>query len=135
MSWKQLRAMKRKKACKSEEKQKTKGVWKVTAIIINTLDIWQGDTFAGGNWDENSDFRVFIDCVCLKVKVSVAQLCLTLCDPWTVANQTPLSMGFSRQEESHRQKRVAISFSRGSSPPRDWTHVSHIEDGLCMFST
>ena len=24
--------------------------------------------------------------------------CLTLCDPWTVARQAPLSMGFSRQE-------------------------------------
>ena len=28
----------------------------------------------------------------------VAQLCLTLCDPWTVAHQAPLSVGFSRQE-------------------------------------
>ena len=27
-----------------------------------------------------------------------AQSCLTLCDPWTVARQAPLSMGFSRQE-------------------------------------
>ena len=27
-----------------------------------------------------------------------AQLCLTLCDPWTVAQQAPLSMEFSRQE-------------------------------------
>ena len=27
-----------------------------------------------------------------------AQLCLVLCDPWTVAHQTPLSMEFSRQE-------------------------------------
>ena len=26
------------------------------------------------------------------------QLCLTLCDPWTVAHQALLSMGFSRQE-------------------------------------
>ena len=26
------------------------------------------------------------------------QLCLTLCDPTTVARQAPLSMGFSRQE-------------------------------------
>ena len=26
------------------------------------------------------------------------QLCLTLCDPWTVACQAPPSMGFSRQE-------------------------------------
>ena len=28
----------------------------------------------------------------------VAQSCLTLCDPWTVAHKAPLSMGFSRQE-------------------------------------
>ena len=28
----------------------------------------------------------------------VAQSCLTLCDPWTVAHQAPPSMGFSRQE-------------------------------------
>ena len=28
----------------------------------------------------------------------VTQLCLTLATPWTVAHQTPLSMGFSRQE-------------------------------------
>ena len=32
-------------------------------------------------------------CLC-----SVAQLCPTLCDPWTVSYQIPLSMGFSRQE-------------------------------------
>ena len=29
---------------------------------------------------------------------AVAQLCPTLCDPWTVAHQVPLYMGFSRQE-------------------------------------
>ena len=28
----------------------------------------------------------------------VAQLCPTLCDPWTVVGQAPPSMGFSRQE-------------------------------------
>ena len=28
----------------------------------------------------------------------VAQLCPTLCNPWTVAHQDPLSMGFPRQE-------------------------------------
>ena len=32
------------------------------------------------------------------MKVIVTQSCLTLCDPWTVACQAPLSMGFSRQE-------------------------------------
>ena len=42
---------------------------------------------------------------------------------WTVAHQTPLSMGFSRQEYLEW---VAISFSRGSSQPRHRTQVSHI---------
>ena len=30
--------------------------------------------------------------------VLVVQSCPTLCDPWTVACQAPLAMGFSRQE-------------------------------------
>ena len=30
--------------------------------------------------------------------VAVAKSCLTLVSPWTVANQVPLSIGFSRQE-------------------------------------
>ena len=29
---------------------------------------------------------------------SVARLCLTRCNPWTVAHEAPLSVGFSRQE-------------------------------------
>ena len=41
--------------------------------------------------------------------------------PWTVAHQAPLSMEFSRQEILGW---VAISFSRGSFQPRDWTQVS-----------
>ena len=34
----------------------------------------------------------------MKSESEVAQSCPTLCDPWTVARQAPLSMGFSRQE-------------------------------------
>ena len=45
------------------------------------------------------------------------------CDPRTVAHQAPLSMEFSRQEILEL---VAISFSRGSSRPRDQTPVSCI---------
>ena len=52
----------------------------------------------------------------------IAQSCLTLAIPWIVARQAPLSMGFSRQEDEW----VAISFSRGSSRPRDQTCVSCI---------
>ena len=43
--------------------------------------------------------------------------------PWTVAYQDPPSMGFSRQEYWNG---FAISFSRGSSQPREWTQVSCI---------
>ena len=47
--------------------------------------------------------------------------------PWVVAPQAPLSMGFS---QARMLERVAISFSRGSSRPRDRTRVSCIEDGF-----
>ena len=36
--------------------------------------------------------------VCVCTCVPVAQLCLTHCNPWTVAHQAPLSMEYSRQE-------------------------------------
>ena len=51
------------------------------------------------------------------------QSCPTLCHPWTVARQAPLSMGFSRQEP---WSGVAVPSSRGSSRPRNWTHVSRL---------
>ena len=35
----------------------------------------------------------------VKSESEVAQLCLTLRDPWTVAYEAPPSMGFSRQED------------------------------------
>ena len=59
-------------------------------------------------------------CVCVRAR-TCSQSCLTLATLWTVVHQAPLSMGFSRQEY---WERVAISSSRGSFQPRDWTHVS-----------
>ena len=44
----------------------------------------------------------------------VSQLCLTLCDPMTVACQAPLSVAYSRQEYRNTGILV-IPFSRGSS--------------------
>ena len=32
------------------------------------------------------------------MRAKLLQLCPTLCDPWAVSRQAPLSMGFSRQE-------------------------------------
>ena len=48
--------------------------------------------------------------------------------PWTVAYQAPSPTEFSRLEYLER---IAISFSRGSSWPRDQTQVSHIA-GRCF---
>ena len=47
--------------------------------------------------------------------------------PWTVAHQPPLSMGIL---QARILEWVAISSSRGSSQPRDWTQVSHIAGGF-----
>ena len=49
------------------------------------------------------------------------QLRLTLCDPMDCSRQASLSLGFSRTLEW-----VVISFSRGSSRPRDQTPPSSV---------
>ena len=59
-----------------------------------------------------------------KKKMSISHVRL-FATPWSVARQAPLSMEFSRQE---CWSGVAIPFSRGSSPPRDRTWVSHTAD-------
>ena len=51
----------------------------------------------------------------------VAKSCATLETPWTEAHHASLSMGFSRQEY---WSRLPISFSKGSSQPRDLIWVS-----------
>ena len=54
---------------------------------------------------------------------SAAQLCPTLCDPMDCSLPGSSVHGISL---ARIQEQVAISFSRGSSWPRDWTHVSCI---------
>ena len=46
--------------------------------------------------------------------------------PWTVACQAPLSMGFPRQDTGV----VVISFSRGSSQPKDRTRAFGLAGGF-----
>ena len=53
----------------------------------------------------------------------VAQSCPTLCDPWTVAHQVPLSAEIL---QAKAMDWVAMPSSRASSQPRDLTQVSHI---------
>ena len=47
--------------------------------------------------------------------------------PWTVARQSPLSMGML---QTRILEWVAMLSSRGSSQPRDWTQVSRIAGGF-----
>ena len=54
----------------------------------------------------------------LPKKVKVTQSCLTLCNPWTVACQAPLSMEILK---ARILEWVATPSSRGHSHPRDQT--------------
>ena len=65
--------------------------------------------------------------MCLRVCVSVTRLCLTLCNP---RNYSPPVSSVHGILQARTLEWAAISFSRGSSQPRDWTHVSCIADGL-----
>ena len=49
------------------------------------------------------------------------QSCPTLCDPWTIVHQAPLSVGIL---QARIMEWVAMPSSRRSFPPRDWTCVS-----------
>ena len=59
---------------------------------------------------------------CYKVKLKVAQLCPTLCDPMDFTVYGIL--------QARKPEWVAFPFPRGSSWPRDWTQVFHIADGF-----
>ena len=64
----------------------------------------------------------FVISLCVSVCVLVAQLCLALCDPMDCSCQTPLSVGFSKQEYWS-----GLSFpSPGALPNRNPTHTSNI---------
>ena len=52
---------------------------------------------ASGTLENVSFYRYGLG-VCVCVCAPAAQSCLTLFNPWTVAHQAPLSIGFSRQE-------------------------------------
>ena len=57
------------------------------------------------------------------MELLVPQSCLPLCDPMDYTHQAPLSLGFPK---ARMLKWVAMPSFRGSSQPRDRTHVSYI---------
>ena len=64
----------------------------------------------------------------VKAKVKLLSRVRLFATPWTAAHQASPSMGFSIHGvlQARILERVAFSFSKGSSRPRDRTQVSHI---------
>ena len=64
-------------------------------------------------------------CCCCSL---IIKLCPALCDPMDCSSQALLCVGFILQART--QEWISFSFSRESSCPRDWTHVSCIASGF-----
>ena len=62
----------------------------------------------------------------------VTQVCPSLCNPVDCSRQAPPSMGIL---QARILEWVAMPSSRGSSPPRDRTHVSPRSHIVCIFFT
>ena len=69
--------------------------WKVLGLLVLLKKDWGILQILRDFWNKNlSELgNLKLELVCHS-----NQLCLILCDPWTVAHQAPLSMGFLRQE-------------------------------------
>ena len=63
----------------------------------------------------------------LYISCLVAKSSLTLCNPM---DYSPLGSSVHGISQARMLEWVAISFSRGSSQPRDWTHISRIAGGF-----
>ena len=67
--------------------------WLAVSFTPRVFLLWQLRSLVSWPWLVLSPWALTQDIEC-----SVAQLCLTLCDPWTAAHQAPLSVGFSGQQ-------------------------------------
>ena len=90
----------------------------INCLALQALDFAILKIYYASNYI-NSPFAVTV----VKVKMSVAQLCLTLCDPVDCSPPGPSVHGIL---QARILEWVALSSSRGSSWPRNPTQVSHI---------
>ena len=94
-------------------------------LDLQNLKIKVQVKLAPETWRED---RVVVECVCVCVCVCVcacasAQSCLTLCEP---VDRSPPDLSAHGISQERILEWVAISFSRGSSRPRDQTCISCI---------
>ena len=81
-----------------------------------------GEKSHNSQGNKQSAYKVYVS-----VKVFATQLCPTLCDPMDCS---PPGSSVHGILQARILERVAISSSRGSSPPSDWTPVSRIAGWL-----
>ena len=94
-------------------------------LLINFLSFWSHHWW---KWGVNVPHY---DCVTVNFPFYgccfVAELCLTLCEPMSYSTSGSSIHGIF---QARTLECVVISFSRGFSWPRDWTHLSCIGMGL-----
>ena len=101
-----------------------------TFTVAVTLSKWMVGLFPSVSMFSKLFSIKFIPCHYMKVSWSqVAQSCPTLCDPMDHSLPGSSVHGIF---QARILEWVAISFSRGSSQPRDWTQVSRII-GRCFY--
>ena len=88
---------------------------------LSYLTPWQLFTSSSKGRDVHFNLLLSVRSSVLSTVLCSIQLFAT---PWTIAHQSPLPIGFSRQE--YWMEWVAISYSKGSSQPRDQTYFSSI---------
>ena len=99
-------------------KVKVKGSFsEATLSQLETLIPWQREGFLGGSLCRPY-FPYSVICCCL-----VAKICLTLCNPMDYSPPGSSVHGIS---QVRILEGVAISSSRGSSQPKDQTHLSWV---------
>ena len=72
------------------------------------------------NWAVLYFYELHCKLIMVFICFSLSVMTESFVNPLTIAHQVPLPMRFSRQENEC----VTISFSKGSSRPREWTLVS-----------
>ena len=106
-------------------------------ILISRLSMKDGPKLCPsgqGNcsWNHEKWIRGECVCVCARACACSLQLCSTLCDPM---NCSPPGSSVHGIIQSRTLEWVVISLSRGSSQPRDWTHISCISCTAGKFFT
>ena len=92
--------------------------WNTGVVLVLTSEIGASTCFLDQCLVLRTRFVVIISSV---VAVLVTQVCLTLCDPM---DYSPRGSSVHRILQAKILEWVAISFSRGSSRPRDWTRLA-----------